>query len=86
MPDRIDGAVDRMQATGGDPPVDRVVAQPQPTELAAMDSAVLASGERSNRPVASSKFTFTGNNTVNVKLVGHRATMPLAGATNARRT
>jgi hypothetical protein len=71
--DRVDAAVDRVQATPLHAVLDDPAAQPERLELAASDDAVLSRGEIRDRSIRSTFATTMG---VNVERMGHAAIVP----------
>jgi hypothetical protein len=51
VPDGVDAAVDRVEAAGGDPRVDRSTSEAHLDELPASYNPVLASGESGDHPI-----------------------------------
>jgi hypothetical protein len=71
MTDRIDRAVERMQAPRLDPPVDRIVAQADLSQLLSTDDPVLPCRDDRNRGIESARFTLAADSAVGVNLALH---------------
>ncbi|HEX4734714.1 MAG TPA: hypothetical protein VH247_09895 [Thermoleophilaceae bacterium] len=81
MTDGIDAAVDRVKMPSLDPPLDRVVIEPEPEQLRVVDDAVLAFGDRDNREVDVARSTFLVYGPGFVDLGWHRCEPALACVT-----
>jgi hypothetical protein len=69
--DGVDASVDRVEAPGADPPLDRPRRESDSKQLQTTDDPVLPLGNDRDRGIPFARFTFATYTVVKVKLAGH---------------
>src|SRR3954467_9635290 len=71
VPDRVDAAVEHVQTAGGNPPVDRALAESKCGDLATLDDTVLPVGKPPDRSIGAASEKFAPHTGVKFLFVPH---------------